>query len=509
MLLLMGTLSLPAAETTVATNENLNANASADVAAGDAATIKAKLNEQLNDAIDFYKTLLAKDDTAVSAQVAAQAKGVLIINRWSGGVGVGATGGYAIGLKKMSNGRFSGPVFYTLEGASLGLQVGGEKTHTVAFLMSDTAVRTLTEGKFVWSGNLKAVAGAHASSDSTLDNTADVVLYQSSAGLDVGAVVAATKVAVDEENTQKFYGDASVTADEILSGKVAAPAPAKILVASADVAAGDAATIKVKLNEQLKEAAELYKTLLSKDETTIPNYVVAKAKGVLVINRWSGGVGAGATGGYAIGFKMMSNRRFSGPVFYTLEGASLGLQVGGEETHTLAFLMSDKAMRTLTEGNFAWSGNLNAVAGAQVNGDTTLDNTTDVILYQSSAGLDVGAVVAATKVAVDEENTQKFYGNTSITANAVFSDKVAMPSDERILIGSYLTRQANNIFPILSAAGTEGYTTANLVQPNAPGGPTAVPTPGTASPMPGVQQTVSGAVNVNVGGAVRGVIPGH
>jgi len=219
--------------------------ATASLRAGDSDTSQT-LNNRISTAAAFYSTLQLNPETAVPDSVVAAAKGVIIISRWSGAVAVGGTGGWGIGLKKDASGRFSGPAFYTIGGASLGLQLGGSKTQSVAFLMSDKALQTLTDDKFVWSGNVRAVAGPHSSSDSTVDNTADVILYQQSSGLDVGAMVAATEIAVDNDSNRAFYNSPLITPTQIFEGNATPPDSAKPLVNTLNNQSSVTASARVK-----------------------------------------------------------------------------------------------------------------------------------------------------------------------------------------------------------------------------------------------------------------------
>ena len=257
---------------------------------------------------------------------------------------------------------------------------------------------------------------------------------------------------------------------------------------------GDDAAVQRKLHEQLTKAEAFYQKLQADTDTAIPNRVVASAKGILIVNRWSGGVGLGVTGGYAIGMKKLDNGKFSAPVFYNLAGASLGLQVGGEESHTIAFLMTDKATRVLSDGKFVWSGNVKAVAGHHVSADSTLDKTADVVLYQDAKGLDVGATVAGIKVAVDEKNTRKYYQSTSITVNQILSGQAEVSAPVDFAVGRNLDQQAKNINGVVSFdTGTKA------IPPATPAGPAGMPIPGTAQ-VPGVVQGVEQTVNgVSVG----------
>jgi SH3 domain-containing YSC84-like protein 1 len=189
-----------------------------------------ELNKHVGAAAAIYSSLQTKPDTAFPQSVTSNAKGVLIISRWSGAVGIGGTGGWAVGMEKQG-GKYSAPAFYSIGGGSIGLQLGGGKTETVAFLMSDKALQTLTDSKFVWSGNVRAVAGPKSTSDSTVDNTADVILYQQASGLDAGATVAATSLSVDNASNRTFYSNVTITPEDIFSGKATVPEASKPLCA--------------------------------------------------------------------------------------------------------------------------------------------------------------------------------------------------------------------------------------------------------------------------------------
>jgi len=190
---------------------------------------KIALNKEISDATNFYNTQQNDPKTAIPNWVVSESKGVIILTRVSGALIVGGTSGTGIGMNKAANGKFSAPAFYTLGGASIGLQVGGGTTRTIAFLMSDKALNTLTDSKFVWSGNVRAVAGDQSATDTTADNKADVILYQQSSGLDVGAAVAGTQVAIDNDGNHQFYDSSTITPAEIFAGKATTPDSVKPL----------------------------------------------------------------------------------------------------------------------------------------------------------------------------------------------------------------------------------------------------------------------------------------
>ena len=191
---------------------------------------KLALNKEISIAANFYSAQQSDPKTAIPNWVVSQAKGVIILNRTSGAIIVGGTSGSGIGMKKNADGKFSAPAFYALGGASIGLQIGGGNTQTIAFLMSDVALNTLTDSKFVWSGNVRAAAGDQSTQKTTTDNKIDVILYQQSTGLDAGAAVAGTQVAIDNDANRKFYNDPLITPAQIFAGKVKVPDAAKPLL---------------------------------------------------------------------------------------------------------------------------------------------------------------------------------------------------------------------------------------------------------------------------------------
>src|ERR1700677_3438177 len=75
---------------------------------------KAGLTKQITNAWEFYQLLQIKPETAIPNAVVAKAKGVMILNRWSGGLIVGGSGGEGIGMEKNKSGEFGAPAFYEM-----------------------------------------------------------------------------------------------------------------------------------------------------------------------------------------------------------------------------------------------------------------------------------------------------------------------------------------------------------------------------------------------------------
>ena len=70
------------------------------------------------------------------------ARGVLILPAVAGGsASVGTSGGNGVLLLRDKNDQWSGPAFYTIEGASFASRGSGEQAEAILLLMTDTAVK--------------------------------------------------------------------------------------------------------------------------------------------------------------------------------------------------------------------------------------------------------------------------------------------------------------------------------------------------------------------------------
>jgi lipid-binding SYLF domain-containing protein len=102
----------------------------------------------------------------------------------------------------------------------------------VAFLMTDKGLTGLTDNKMVWGGDARAVAGPSAASTQTIDDSADVIIYQQTSGLDVGVAFSGVKITTNNEGNRQFYDNPALTPTDIFDGKVTTPDAAKPLIAA-------------------------------------------------------------------------------------------------------------------------------------------------------------------------------------------------------------------------------------------------------------------------------------
>ncbi|MGA2403439.1 MAG: lipid-binding SYLF domain-containing protein [Syntrophobacteraceae bacterium] len=164
-------------------------------------------------------------ETEIPPQLFRNAHGIAIIpDLIKGSFIVGARYGKGV-LAANFGGKWSAPVFITMGGTSVGLQLGAESTDIVLVFKTDRSIQAFRTGKFTLGADAAVAAGPvgrHAEASTDIELKAEIYAYSRSRGLFGGVALEGTVLSVDADENVAFYGRA-VTADEILTGKVEAP----------------------------------------------------------------------------------------------------------------------------------------------------------------------------------------------------------------------------------------------------------------------------------------------
>src|SRR3954452_19579432 len=140
-------------------------------------------------------------------------------------VAIGIGGSYGRGAMSCRTGRaFDGPwgapAMYSLEGGSVGLQLGAESTDVVLLVMNNRGVDALLSSKVKLGGNASAAAGPkgrnlEASTDATM--RAEILSYSRARGLFAGVSLEGSSLRPDDDATGAVYGR-KLSARTIVSG---------------------------------------------------------------------------------------------------------------------------------------------------------------------------------------------------------------------------------------------------------------------------------------------------
>ena len=148
-----------------------------------------------------------------------RAQAVLIIPQlFKGGLIIGGEGGSGVLLVKGSDGSWSSPAFYTLGGASFGLQIGGEMSEVVFTIMNDGAITAILDHQFKLGADASVAVGPigkgiEASTTTNLSD--DIYAFSKSVGLFGGGVLEGSAI-IKRTSWNELYYAAGADPQKIL-----------------------------------------------------------------------------------------------------------------------------------------------------------------------------------------------------------------------------------------------------------------------------------------------------
>ncbi len=191
-----------------------------------------------------FQSFMCDENMGAFRSLIRDAKGVMIIpSLLEGAFIVGASGGNGVLLTRDSlDGDWRGPAFYTIGGASFGLQIGGQSSEVILLAMTDRGVTSFLGNSFKLGGDVGVALGpvGMGASAATANLSADIVSFSRSKGLYGGISLDGVVVAVrDGLNKAYFSGSPSPTdilvrhtvrnpQSGMLAGSVAKAANAKL-----------------------------------------------------------------------------------------------------------------------------------------------------------------------------------------------------------------------------------------------------------------------------------------
>ncbi len=146
-------------------------------------------------------------------------------------------GSYGRGVMSCRSGRnfhgpWSAPTMMALEGASFGLQLGGQATDFVLLLMSPKSAANILSSKVKIGGDASAAAGPvgrNASAETDITMRAEILSYSRARGLFAGISLAGSTLRPDNDGNKNLYGS-PVTAQAIVFDKAVPPPPSAALL---------------------------------------------------------------------------------------------------------------------------------------------------------------------------------------------------------------------------------------------------------------------------------------
>ena len=198
-----------------------------------------------------------------------------------------------------------------------------------------------------------------------------------------------------------------------------------------------------KLNKEqkrLEESGVVMQEVLNVPEN-IPHELLEKADCVIVIpsvKKLAFGIGADYGRGAMV---CRTGEKFRGPwgapAMYALEGGSIGLQIGGEETDLILLVMNDRGMESILSSKVKLGADASIAGGPKgrdASADTDAWMRAEILSYSRSRGLFAGVSLEGSTIRPDDEASEQVYGHAIKAKEIVRSQRVSVPATGRTLV---------------------------------------------------------------------------
>ena len=133
------------------------------------------------------------------------------------------------------SGPWGAPSMMALEGASFGLQAGGQATDFVLLVMNSQGANGILSSKVKIGGDASAAigpVGRNAAADTDVTLRAEILTYSRARGLFAGVSLAGSTVRPDNDANERVYGKKISARDIVLHGAIPPPPSAKLLLST-------------------------------------------------------------------------------------------------------------------------------------------------------------------------------------------------------------------------------------------------------------------------------------
>jgi lipid-binding SYLF domain-containing protein len=193
------------------------------------------------------------------------------------------------------------------------------------------------------------------------------------------------------------------------------------------VAASALALDKVELDNRVRFLTAKFEVLQQSPAKSIPAETLSKARGIVLLDRTKAGFVFAYQGGAGVAMvKDEKSGQWSPVTFLTANEASLGFQLGGQQSFVVILLMDTNAVHMLTEPKFQFGGEARGTAGdssAGVEGEA-VPQEPSVLVFDDRRGLYGGASIKGGSIAPDVKANIIYYGQALTTSELLFENKV-------------------------------------------------------------------------------------
>jgi lipid-binding SYLF domain-containing protein len=203
------------------------------------------------------------------------------------------------------------------------------------------------------------------------------------------------------------------------------------------LAASAVARDKADLDNLIRKLTSKFEAMQAKPDKAIPAETLSKVCGVILLDRTKAGFIFAFQGGGGVALvKDPKSKKWSPAAFVSATEASLGFQIGGQQTFVAILLMNTNAVRILTDSDIELGGEASGTAGNASGSAEGKISTTErsVLVYDDRNGLYGGAAIKGGSLSPDEDQNKIYYGQYLTMEDILFNKKVKQTETAAALV---------------------------------------------------------------------------
>lgn len=166
--------------------------------------------------------------------------------------------------------------------------------------------------------------------------------------------------------------------------------------------------------ERIQAAGRVLDEIMAAPDKGIPNNILSDAECVAVVpSLLKGGFIVGGAYGKGVA-TCRTDKGWSAPAPFRIEGGSFGLQIGGEAVDLVMVIMNQRGMRALLSSKFKLGVDASGAAGPvgrHAEGATDWKMRAQVLTYSRARGVFAGISLNGAVIKQDKDDTRALYGH--------------------------------------------------------------------------------------------------
>ena len=189
--------------------------------------------------------------------------------------------------------------------------------------------------------------------------------------------------------------------------------------------------------KRLQKSSEVFGEIMRTPDKGIPEDLLDKCECVgIVPGLKKGGLGIGAKYGRGVVMCRKPNRGWTAPSFITIEGGSVGFQIGYTQIDVVMLFMNKKGVEKLIDDKFTIGADASAAAGPvgrSTAAQTNIRLDAEILTYSRAKGLFAGVSLDGATLRQDKDDNKNFYGAEVDARKILIDGTVAMPAEAQSL----------------------------------------------------------------------------